>query len=285
MEAERPKAIADGAVRIVRDVVYREVPGDRETLDLYLPTGPAPAEGRPVILAIHGGGWRKFRKEDYAPTVAPFAKLGYIVAVPNYRLSTKKAPSWPTNFEDVRDAVRWVRSHSGEIGADPGRIAAMGESAGGHLAAMLGTYPDGVVHSDAPPDEARPDGTVSARVQAVVDFYGPTDLAALDARGGAATGPIRRFLGDTPNQAPSRYEAASPISHVSGDDPPFLIVQGADDELVNPSQSRGLADRLSAAGVPNRLIVLPGEAHGFGLHPNRRDLFREIAGFLATSMR
>src|SRR4051812_13160507 len=72
MEAERPEAIAEEYVRIVRDVVYRDVPGDRETLDLYLPTGPTPMEGRPVILAIHGGGWRKFHKEDYAPTVAPF---------------------------------------------------------------------------------------------------------------------------------------------------------------------------------------------------------------------
>lgn len=254
-------------VRIVREVVYRDVPGDRQVLDLLLPPGPPPPGGWPVVVAIHGGGWRKFSKEQYEPTVAPLARLGFVVAVPNYRLSRPAAPSWPINFAEVRDAVRWVRGHAGAIGADPGRIAAMGESAGGHLAAMLGTDLEA--------------STTSARVQAVVDFYGPSDLAALVASSRAAAGPIRQFLGATPAQAPALYAAASPVAHVSPGDPPFLIVQGSADTVVTPSQSRELSARLTWAGVWNRLVIVPGAAHGFGL---RRGLLGEVAAFLKGAM-
>jgi acetyl esterase/lipase len=281
---ERPTYPVGGAVHVVRNVVYRDVPGDRQALDLIVPDGPVPAGGRPVVVAIHGGGWRKFSKEEYEPIVSPLAKLGYLVVVPNYRLSAPGSPSWPTNFEDVRDSVRWVRSHASEIGADPNRIAAMGESAGGHLAALLGTYPDGPIHADGPPTGAVADGSVSARVQAVVDFYGPTDLTALDAQSRDAAGAIRQFLGAIPKDAPGRFLAASPTAHVTPDDPPFLIVQGAADTLVLPSQSRTLSDRLTAAGVPNRLIVIPSQPHGFGLDAGGKDLLGTIGRFLSDAM-
>ncbi|MDB5349831.1 MAG: esterase/lipase [Planctomycetota bacterium] len=271
-------------MRVEKNVTYRDVAGDRQKLDVYLPAGPAPAGGRPVIVAIHGGGWRKFSKEEYEPIVAPFAKLGYIVVAPNYRLSAPRSPSWPTNFEDVRDSVRWVRSHATELGADPNRIAAMGESAGGHLAALLGTYPDGAVNPDGPAVGTSSAQVVSARVQAVVDFYGPTDLSALDARSAGASGPIRQFLGASPEQAPGRYASASPSSHVAATDPPFLIVHGSRDWLVNVSQSTGLADKLSSVGVPNRLEIIPGASHGFGLMVGGRNLLDEIDAFLSASM-
>ena len=254
-------------VHIIRDVVYRDVPGDRQVIDLYLPPGPPPRGGRPVIVAIHGGGWRKFSKEEYEPTVAPLAKLGFIVAVPDYRLSRPASPTWPINLAEVRDAVRWVRAHAGETGANPNRIAAMGESAGGHLAAMLGTDLEA--------------SSTSARVQAVVDFYGPSDLAALDATSPAASGPIRQYLGAAPAQNPATYADASPVTHVSADNPPFLIVQGTADTVVTPSQSQELSATLSRAGVANRLVIVPGAGHGFRL---QHGLLNEVASFLVAAM-
>lgn len=265
--AEELQQSSLATVHVVRDVVYRNVPGDRQVLDLYEPTTPLPEGGRPVIVAIHGGGWRKFSKEEYEPTVAPFTNLGYIVAVPNYRLSRPGSPTWPTNFVEVSDAVRWVRSHAADLGANPDKIAAMGESAGGHLAALLGT--------DAEP---------SARVQAVVDFYGPSDLASLERVGGDASLPIRQYLGAKPSENPTVYSDASPISHVSADDPPFLIVQGTNDPVVVPSQSRRLASRLSAVGVPNRLVMVRGAGHGFGLKINGLNLLTQIDRFLTSTL-
>ncbi len=132
-----------------------------------------------MVIAIHGGGWRRFSKDDFGPTVAPLAKLGYIVAVPNYRLSSPGSPSWPANLIEVRSAVSWVRANAASLGVDPSRIAALGESAGGHLAALLGTDP----------------GSADSRVQAVVDFYGPTDLSTLEARSPDAGVAIRQYLG------------------------------------------------------------------------------------------
>lgn len=252
-------------VRIVRDIVYRDVPGDRQELDVLTPNVPIPDGGRPVVLAIHGGGWRKFSKEQYETTVAPLTSMGFVVVAPNYRLSRRGRPTWPFVREQLRDAVRWVRAHAEELGVDPDRIAAMGESAGGHLAAMLGTDPD-------------PSG--SARIQAVVDFYGPTDLAALDRSSMKASPAIRQFLGGPPSSLPENYADASPAAHVSADDPPFLIVQGSADDVVTPNQSTSFARRLSEAGVPNRLIVVPGAGHGFPLRSGGRDLARTVATFL-----
>lgn len=148
----------------------------------------------------------------------------------------------------------------------------MGESAGGHLAALLGTFP------------ASDDSPVSSRVQAVVDFYGPTDLSSLEAVSREASGPIRQFLGGAPAALSASYEDASPIRHVTSDDPPTLIVQGSADTVVVPSQSVKFARALSRAGVRNRLIIVPGGIHGFGLRVGRRNLTSVVADFLESAM-
>jgi acetyl esterase/lipase len=266
------KSAAD-TYHLVRNVIYRDIPGDQQALDLMVPDGPVPEGGRPVIVAIHGGGWRRFSKEEYEPTVAAFARLGYIVAVPNYQLSKPGSPTWPINFEEIQDAVRWVRSHATDLGANPNKIAAMGASAGGHLAALLGT------------DTTPTSSDVSAKVQAVVDFYGPTDLAALQSESKDASGAIHQFLGTTPAQDPALYAAASPISHVSASDPPFLIVQGTVDPVVVESQSSKLAATLSAAGVPNQLVMIPGAGHGFGLKVGGHNLLSQVDQFLSASLK
>ena len=150
-------------------VTYPTPGGPRERLSLYVPPGPAPAGGRPVIIAIHGGGWRRLGKAGYGDRIASiFVPQGYVVVAPNYALSTPRHPSWPLNLDDVRSVVAWVRSNAGALGIDPNRVAAMGESAGANLAELLGTDPG--------PSGS---GTASTKVNAVISFSGPTNLAAL----------------------------------------------------------------------------------------------------------
>jgi acetyl esterase/lipase len=282
-EVERPR-VPEGVVAYT-DLVYRRDGDRRMRLDVYEPTGPPPPGGRPAVLAIHGGGWRGGSKAAYGRMAAALAQRGYVVAAVDYTLSRPGRPSWPTNLEDIRAAVRWLRLHAADYGVDPGRIAAMGASAGGHLAALLGTLPDGPIDGAgqrAPaPLSASPD-VVSARVQAVIDFYGPSDLAAMADLRQKAEGAVTLFLGGTPGDVPDRYEAASPIRHVTPDDPPMLLIHGDDDLLVPLGQSQSLASALDAAGVPHRLIVVPGARHGFDFQVGSLDLLPEILAFLES---
>jgi acetyl esterase/lipase len=258
---DRPRGIT-----VSSNLVYREAGDHAPRLDLYAPRTPAPSEGRPAIVAIHGGGWRGGSKNDYGRSLVRLAEHGYVVAAIDYRLSRPGAPSWPANFDDVREAVRWLRRHAKEYSVDPDRIAALGSSAGGHLAALLGTCPD-----DA------------AQVQAVIDFYGPTDLLALYDNRKRTTTALTLLLGGRPDECPARYESASPIHYISADDPPMLLIHGGDDALVPLDQSRALADALARAGVPHRLIVVENARHGFSLEVQGRDLLPEILAFLDSA--
>jgi len=284
VHAEVQRADIPEGVEASLDIVYRRA-GDREAkLDVYVPTAEAPPGGRPAILAIHGGGWRGGSKTDFGRMAARLTRHDYVVVSVEYLLSKPGSPSWPANFEDVREAVRWVRRHADGYGIDPDRIVAMGASAGGHLSALLGTYPDGPVAAAGLPS---PRGgmpanskAVSARVQAVIDLYGPTDLRGLIESRKQTGGPLHLFLGGGPDRFPGRFEAASPVRHVSSDDPPMLFIHGADDPLVPVAQSEALASALNAAGVPNHLIVIEGARHGFDLKVGGRDLVPEVIAFL-----
>lgn len=258
---------------VVRNVVYTE-PGaaSPQRLDLHRPAGVAPQDGWPIVLAIHGGGWRKFRKEQYAARVVPaLTRSGFAVIAPNYALSAPGRPSWPANFDQLRQAVLWIKRHAAAYDLDPSRIAAMGESAGGHLAALLGTNPTA----------GRPD---PAWINAVISFYGPADLAALAGTSPGGFAAARQMLGTLPALDPARYAAASPTERASTGDAPILQFQGAADRLVPPAQAQGLAAALSAAGVSNRLVLLPGAAHGFGLRVGGRSLMPAIRDFLRDSL-
>ena len=133
-----------------------------------------------------------------------------MVVAADYRLARPGVPGWPAARDDLREAVRWIRRHARELGVDPGRIAALGQSAGGHLAAMLGTSPD------APGEDE------SARVQAVVDFYGPSDLERLPLERSRrlAHDPVYVFLGDGPPGPSDTARDASPVHHVRAGAPP-----------------------------------------------------------------
>jgi acetyl esterase/lipase len=257
------------------DLVYRR-DGDRAVrLDVYTPGRAAPRSGWPAVLAIHGGGWRGGNKHHYGPIAARLVNHGYVVVAVDYALSSPAAPSWPANLEDLRAALRWLRENAAVYKVDPNRIAALGASAGGHLALLLAMSPG----SPSPGAEAR----ATDPVPVVIDFYGPTDLLALAEGSSQALPALALFLGGGPDAVPDRYAAASPIRLVSPRTPPVLMIHGDDDHLVPLDQSQRLAAALSAAGVRNQLTVVPGARHGFDLHVGQRDLLPEILAFLDSA--
>jgi acetyl esterase/lipase len=223
-----------------------------QQMDIYFPTkaarGPAPA-----LLYVHGGGWRTGDKSEGSKAqIHELIARGYLVAAINYRLFYGDAPSVPHNkfpaqIEDVKCAVRYLRAHSSELHIDPQRFGAWGFSAGGHLAALLGTSDD----SDWTPG-TQP--SISSRIQAVVDMYGPTDLAAP----GYCDHPTCQ---DIFNQSENDRRLASPVHYVTPDDPPFLIIQGDKDTLVPPSQSQELFEKLHAKGVEAKLVMVTNAGH------------------------
>ncbi len=238
-------------VSVERDLEFSR-PGDKPLLlDLYRPSEPAGP--LPVVMWIHGGGWKQGSK-DRTPA-AWLAENGYAVVSINYRLTD--VATWPAQIEDCRAAVRWIRTHAAEFGLDAERIGVWGGSAGGHLAALLGTL-------DPPAEEA-----VSSRVRAVCDWYGPSDLLTAPAN---VPGPNRgeqelaesngaKLLGGIVRDLPDLAKQASPLHQVSKGDAPFLIMHGDADKTVPLDQSRRLHEALREAGVESTLEVLHGKRH------------------------
>jgi len=212
----------------------------------------------PVILQVHGGGWQKGSRLlslSQWGTAAELVSAGFVVASIDYRLAPENP--WPDQIIDVKCAVRYLRSHAAELGIEPDRIAALGTSAGGQLVSLLGTT--GALSQW----DTGPYLDVSSQVQAVVDEYGPSDLTARDWPSYTA-GIIRQVFGAGPDTADAVLTTASPITHVSSGDPPFMIVQGTADQVVPVSQSERFADRLRSAGVPTDLVLVDRGRHGLG---------------------
>jgi acetyl esterase/lipase len=255
---------------VYKNITYPTQAGPAQQLDVYTPREPAPAGGWPVIVAIHGGGWRRYSKQEYGPRIASaFVPAGYVVVAPNYLLSRPGRPSWPVNLGDVRSAVVWVKANAAAYGIDPNRVVAMGESAGANLANLLGTESG----------TNRP-----AAVQAVVSFSSPTDLTSLLSESPQAGRAAAQLLGGLPTSLPQLYAAASPVDQAGPGSAPTLLIHGGDDPLVPVSQSIELAGALTAAGVPNRLIILPGAGHDLNYPINTpSDLTTQILEFLAAT--
>jgi acetyl esterase/lipase len=255
-----PVKIADAAID--RDLVYKRINGRALTLDLYRPrnaSGPSP-----VIVWIHAGGWRHGRKEQHIP-VLRFVSDGY--AVTSIELRPSGETPFPAQIEDCKAAVRWLRANAAKYNLNPDRIGAAGHSGGGHLAALLGTS-GGVQELEGSGDNM----SYSSRVQAVCDVSGPSDLLRLYRDASDPSTRTRRkdisdidgLLGGPAEQNKAKAIAASPITYVSNDDPPFLIIHGQNDHSVPASQGELLAAALKAAGVETILEVTP-RGHSVGL--------------------
>ncbi|MGJ3242390.1 MAG: alpha/beta hydrolase fold domain-containing protein [Opitutales bacterium] len=249
---------------LLQNIPYVPDGHERQVLDLYLPDAPV-TEARPLVVWIHGGGWRNGSK-DNAP-VADFIKDGFIGASITYRLS--KDALWPAQIQDCKAAIRWLRYHAGEYGIDPDRIGVWGPSAGGHLVAMLGTTGDYDGFRDGPYPE------VSDAVQAVVNFYGPTDILRMNEQApedstidhDSPGSPEGQLVGGPIQEAPyrSRAETVNPIRYITGTEPPMLHVHGTRDTVVPHGQSIILHEALAAAGVDSTLMSRAGAGHGDGI--------------------
>ncbi|MGY1808646.1 alpha/beta hydrolase fold domain-containing protein [Blastococcus sp. SYSU D00669] len=252
-----------GGTRLLLGIPYAAVPGIRPLeLDLYLPAGDGP---HPVVVFLHGGGWRLGSRHAAGPAYrgadpTPFervAQAGLAVASVDYRLSGEAV--WPAQLHDAKAAVRWLRARAGDVGVDPDRIAAWGESAGGHLAALLGLLTDPSLEGDV----GYRDG--SSAVAAVVAWYPPTDLVgfAADAAADPADPTTReaQLLGAPARDVPALAAQASPVAHVTPDAPPFLLLHGAADRFVPCVQSERLYAALVEAGADAELDLYEGADH------------------------
>jgi acetyl esterase/lipase len=241
------------AVEFFKDVVYGKA-GDQD-LKLNLARPKATAAPAPCVVVIHGGGWSAGNKDQHSDLVRLAAGKGYVAATVGYRLAP--AHPFPAAVNDVKCAVRYLRSHAADYHLDPNRIGAVGFSAGAHLAMMLGVTDkaDGLEGDGGWPDP-------SSKVQAVVSFFGPTDLTAPELWPDIS--PIlRRFLGGPLAQKPDLYKQASPITYVREDSAPMLLFQGTNDPLVNWKQAVRMTEALSRKEVDGRIELLVGLGHGW----------------------
>lgn len=235
-------------VKVVRDLPYRTGASKRWRLDLAMPAAPG-GRPRPGVVVIHGGGWVEGDRSGFASrahgvpgNIEDFAALGFVAAAVNYRLSGE-AP-FPAALEDCKCAVRWLRAHAKEYDLDPDHVGAYGNSAGGHLALLLGlTAQDAGLEGDGP------FRTESSAVQAVVSDSGPIDLTYQYERG-----PLRqvvgKFLGGPPEgERAALYRKASPIDRIGKDTPPLLLLYGGADGQVPVETADRFVLALGRAGA------------------------------------
>lgn len=262
-----------------RDMVYSHAGGKPRLADLYLPRVQNTVV--PVILWLHGGGWR-FGDRRMAPDLSSaLAQRGFAIVSVDYRLTGEAI--FPAQVEDVKTAVRWVRSIASTYALDTNHVGLWGSSAGAHLAACAALSGNQLFITEEHAQH-------SSEVQAVVDGYGPTDFAQMDLqRGDASEGPAdvegvsvpnllpaihpesfeSRLIGEAVVAGSANVERANPMTYVSRNAPPFFILHGRHDPLVPWKQSEMLFRALCDHGVECALYTMERLGHGFF---NRSDL-------------
>ena len=273
---ERPR-LPDG-IAAHRDIVYATVNGRDLLLDLYAPE-TKPAESMPVVVWIHGGGWRRGSKNNPGRAM-PILKRGYVLVSVGYRLSGEAI--FPAAIVDCKAAVRWVRANAQRYGIDPNRLGVWGSSAGGHLVALLGTAGDASEWDAAHEENAG----YSSRPNAVCNWFGPTDFLRMNDFEGridhdAPGSPESRFIGGPIQEHPDKVRRANPITYATPDDPPMLHMHGDKDMAVPYNQSELLHAALQKAGVESTLYKVEGGGHGFrgATKDSRESLFDMVAAF------
>ncbi len=268
---------APAGVTLEKDISYL-APGRVEKLDLYQPAVRAPGVRSPAVVIIHGGGWIQGDKaaEREVITGTALAKAGYVCISIEYW--KKEKGRWPTNLQDCKNAVRWLRVHAERLQIDPDRIGVIGGSAGGHLALMV-AYTAGRLELDP----GAPYPGVSDRVSACVNMYGISNL--LTRQGTDAVGKPNGKLSDTRllkesrEAAPEKWKAASPVNYIRNDSTPTLTLHGTRDTTVDRDQSTELDRALKAAGVESKLIMVEGANHAWPLKTEKFDYTGEVIGF------
>ncbi|MBR90411.1 MAG: carboxylesterase [Verrucomicrobiales bacterium] len=273
--SRRPAQRSLEGIKVLRDLAYANTDNPRQKLDLVLPEKRAKKEPLPLVVWIHGGGWRNGDKRSGINRVAPLVVSGrYVGATIGYRLSGEV--QWPAQIHDCKAAIRWLRAHAKEYDIDPKRIAVWGSSAGGHLVSMLGTSGD----VDMLEGRLGRHLEQSSRVQVVVNYYGPSALLLMNSKPSridhdAKDSPESQLIGAPIQQSKAKARQASPMTHVTRDDAPHLHVHGTDDPLVPFHQSEIYHAALKKVGVETTLITVRG-----GGHSAPRTLGRQVQAFL-----
>ncbi len=242
-------AALTGGYSVERDIVYREVYGEKLTMTVMSPELP---EGQPwpCVVVLHGGSWMMGRKEDMHEICAMIASKGMVAATVQYRLAPKS--KYPAMLEDAQAAVRYLRANSGRYHIDPMRMGACGASAGGQLALMLG-------FTDAKDPKAE-NGRWSSQVSSVLDLFGPTDMSK--DYGAKFDIVYTMVLGKPKEQASKEIAAASPVNHVTTGGTSVFIVHGDQDDIVPPMQSKRLMSKLDETKSEYEFVSIPGMGHG-----------------------
>jgi acetyl esterase/lipase len=250
----------------------------KHLLDIYLPPG-SNGKSLPLVILIHGGGWLvndKYADIGYMKkTVAEIVGGGFALASIDYRFSTQAV--FPAQIQDCNRAVSFLYDNAGKYGFDKNRFAVMGFSAGGHLASLTGLSKNNNVENFFMPSTNK-----SFSFKAVVDFYGPAELILFPGADDEKS-PEGILIGAAPLVRPDLAKAASPVTYVDKNDPPFLIIHGEKDELVSPKQSRLLSAWLNGVGVQNELIIVKDAPH-FGIMFDTDDVRNKVMSFLKKQL-
>ncbi|WP_277487978.1 alpha/beta hydrolase [Catalinimonas alkaloidigena] len=260
------------------NIPYNDDSLQKHLLDIYL---PANATGKlPLVIFVHGGGW--LSNDKYADigymkkTVAEIVSSGFALASIDYRFSTQAV--FPAQIQDSNRAVSFLYDHADKYGFDTNRFALMGFSAGGHLASLQGLSNNDNVNSFYMTGTSK-----SFSFKAVVDFYGPAELILFPGADNAKS-PEGQLIGAAPLARPDLAKAASPVTYVDKNDPPFLIIHGEKDDLVSPRHSQLLSAWLTTQGVENELIIVKDAPH-FGEMFDTDEIRNKVISFLKAQLK
>jgi acetyl esterase/lipase len=264
-------------------IIHSNIPYNNDTLkkhllDIYV---PADAKGKvPLVVFVHGGGWignDKYADMGYMPnTVSAMLNNGMAVASIDYRFATQAV--FPAILQDCNKAVSFLFDNADKYSLDKNNIALMGFSAGGHLASLLGTSQNNKVSNFYFPNTYRP-----FRYKAVVDFYGPIDLVLLPGNEDEKS-PEGKLIGAAPLLRPDLAKAASPITYIDKNDPPFLIYHGEKDSIVSNKQSKLFSAWLNHYGVKNELTIVKDAPH-FGSMYDVEEIRNKVIVFLTQHLK
>lgn len=277
LSAQGPARPNFDSVDVTRDIPYADNDNPRQRLDLYLPKSRSADAALPVLVFIHGGGWRAGDKSSGAGNLMRFMADGKYAGVSvGYRLTDEA--QWPAQIHDCKAAIRWIRGNAKKHGLNADKIVVWGTSAGGHLVSMLGTSGD----VDALEGELGSHDEQSSAVTAVVNFFGPENFetmvrqkSSID-RNTSGNYPEALLLGGRVQDKVDTAKEASPVTHINKGDASFLTAHGTEDALVPFAQATELHEKLKQAGVPSILVTMDGGGHGFA----SRELDGMISRFL-----
>lgn len=248
------------------DLTYATADGRKLQLDYAAPATGGP---HPCVVCLHGGAWKAGSRKDLSRTAPPWsdfgtgggslidllAARGFVAVSITYRLAP--ASKFPAQIQDAKTAVRYLRENAATLNIDPDRIGAMGFSAGGHIASLLGTA------TDVPEFEGELYKKQSSKVACVVNFFGPADLTLYCDTPGIEAGFMVPLLGCRSCDGLGPYKKASPLEYVSADDPPFLHIHGTADVIVPVLHTERLHARMKQVGVKSEFLPAPGKGHGW----------------------